>query len=221
MTLLRPHAGSICFSVLIVVVGLLAIGIQAQDNCPTPVYTENIVPVCQANTRIKLPNYADPTSYYSCSTGEPVPVKCEPPKGYFSYVLQECSTCANYIPAVECSQNKLGLKCEKIDSGATTTPSGSTAAPTTKTTNAADTTPKTTKPATTKATTVNPGPTVPAPPDDTTAAPGQITTPNGDLPTGTTIFVPQPPSPNDPNIPAPPTPEPTVGTLAPEPPYAP
>ncbi|TDG44645.1 hypothetical protein AWZ03_008966 [Drosophila navojoa] len=209
--------------VLIAVVGLLAIGIQAQDNCPTPVYTENIVPVCQANTRIKLPNYADPTTYYSCSTGSstakptPVLLKCEPPRSYFSYVLQECSTCANYIPAVECSQNKLGLKCEKINSGGTTAPSGSTAAPTSKTTGG--TTVKTTKPGTTKPTTANPGPTAPTLPGDTTAAPGQTTLPGGDLPTGTTIFVPQPPSPNDPNVPAPPTPEPTVGTLVPEPPY--
>ncbi|XP_002058428.3 peritrophin-55 [Drosophila virilis] len=201
-------------AVLIAVTGLLAISVRAQESCVTPEYTTDIVPVCQANLRIKLPSYADPTSYYSCTTGKPILTQCKAPTGYFSYVLQECTSCANYLPAVACEEIKLNLKCEPIsESGVTTAapPGNSTAAPTTVTTAAppGDSTSAAPTTVTTK------DPTTAAP---TTVTTGASTTVDGNEPSGTTISIPNPPSPNDPNVPAPPTPAPTAGTIVPGPP---
>ncbi|XP_064549713.1 peritrophin-55 [Drosophila montana] len=220
--------------------GLLAISVRAQESCPTPNYTTDIVPVCQSNLRIKLPSYADPTSYYSCTTGKAVLTKCLAPTGYFSYVLQECSTCANYIPAVECGQIKLDLECQPISGSGTTTaapPGGSTtaapttvttaaptgdsttAAPTTVTTAAPTGNSTTAAPTTVASTTVTAAPTtVTTGASDTTLDPAASTTEDGNEPAGSTISIPNPPSPNDPNVPAPPTPAPTVGTIVPGPP---
>ncbi|KAM8706977.1 hypothetical protein ACLKA7_011133 [Drosophila subpalustris] len=192
---------------IISVVGLLslAIGARAQDNCGAPAYTENIVPKCLANKQIMMPNYADVSTYYTCSqTNTPELAKCATKTPYFTYVMQSCTTCSDYIPAVPCSRLTVGLDCQAIEGGGVTTAPGSTtpgttAEPTTK----ASTTAKTT---TTKTTT-------PAGPSEEST-----TTPSPDAPGGTTVYVPMPPSPNE--GPTPPGPDPTVPNLPSGPPVS-
>ncbi|XP_034488780.1 peritrophin-55 [Drosophila innubila] len=201
-------------AVIISVVGLfLAIGAQAQNNCATPYadHTQNVVPKCLANTHIQLPNYADPTTFYKCQGSSSVLTKC-PANQYFSYVLQDCTPCAEFIPAVQCSALTVNVECQPMNTpspGGNTPAPGTTAGPTTITTKA---TPSTKAPATvttsapTTTTTAMPGP----PTDSTTTV-----SPGGET-SGTTVFVPMPPSPNE--GPTPPGPDPTVPNLPSGPP---
>ncbi|EDV94618.1 peritrophin-55 [Drosophila grimshawi] len=194
-------------AVLIAVAGLLAIGVHAQTSCPTPTYTEDIVPKCLTDKRVKLPSYADPYSYYDCSTGTAKLTKCE--TGIFTYVYQQCTTCAQYIPAPDCSALKLGLTCTPIADGPTT----ATTPEVTVITDTSTAVTKTTKSTATPTGSTTPSP--PAPPSDSTAASGTSTPITDD---GTTIYVPPPPGPADPNVPQPSSPSPTVGTFPTGPP---
>lgn len=229
-------------TVFLATVGLLlAINAQAQD-CPSPSYSQDVDPVCLENLRIKLPCYSNPSAYYDCKTGKPVLTTCQSPTYMFSYVLQECSTCANYIPAVECEALKINVTCVDIAdvttsaTTLTTAAGGSTASDQTtestttvtgSSTTGGSTTEKTTtvKSTTVKSTTVAGDSTTaasttaastttagPTPPSD-----GDSTTSGDYYVTGTTILVPAPPSPNE--GPTPPGPEPTAPTLPDEPQY--
>ncbi|XP_017847822.1 peritrophin-55 [Drosophila busckii] len=207
-----PKMSSDMRSALLVAIGLVAIvaAAQAQATCPSPSYTQDIVPVClKGKPYVKLPCYADNSQYWDCLTGTPVLTPCGNAL-FFNYVGQNCVPCSQYEAPVSCPNNKLGLACQDINTGSTPSPTtpkvtsapGSTTPSPTTTPGGVTDAPGTTKTVTTK----------------TTKPPATITT-EGEFPSsGSTIYVPAPPGPNDPNVPTPPNPVPTPQVIPTGPP---
>ncbi|BFF92798.1 peritrophin-55 [Drosophila madeirensis] len=200
------------------------VAVNAQSSCVrTPVYTEKIDPINCPKAGIKLANYENAQTYYQCAKvgGTGTLTTC-PNSGYFSYVLQNCASCDSYVPSATCSALPFNATCVPIGAttpGATTpgatTPGATTAAPTTVGSTTPQAAANTTAAVTTAAPTTTAG--VPQPPTDADTG----TTAAGDTPSGTTIFIPQPPSPGESNVPTPVTPVPTAPNLDPTPPTAP
>ncbi|XP_026847420.1 peritrophin-55 [Drosophila persimilis] len=201
------------------------VAVNAQNTCyRTPVYTEKIDPVVCPKAGIKLPNYENASTFYQCgSVGTTGTLTSCATENYFSYVMQTCGPCESYLPSTICSALPFNATCVPIGSATTAPPAttgstatattvapsvstASTAAPTGNVTTAA---PTTQAPSTTSA--------VPEPPTD---APGSTTAGDSgnDTPSGTTIFIPQPPSPGESNVPTPVTPVPTAPNIEVTPP---
>ncbi|XP_001358452.3 peritrophin-55 [Drosophila pseudoobscura] len=213
------------------------VAVNAQNTCyRTPVYTEKIDPIVCPKAGIKLPNYENASTYYQCgSVGTNGSLTSCATENYFSYVMQSCGPCESYLPSTICSALPFNATCVPIGSattappattgtattatgstatGSTATattvaPSGSTASTAAPTGNVTTAAPTTQAPSTTSA--------VPEPPTD---APGSTTAGNSgdDTPSGTTIFIPQPPSPGESNVPTPVTPVPTAPNIEVTPP---
>ncbi|XP_037810634.1 peritrophin-55-like [Lucilia sericata] len=200
------------------------------------VYNSTLITPCLGNDVIVLwPNYSDFGTYYKCvEFGKPQLMKC-PANTYFTYYFQQCTDCANFIPAPSCEYlaQTTDVKCVQV-------PTPTTAAPaTTK-----PTTPKPTKPTTPKPTTpedttpedtnpedTTPKPTTPTPTTQksTTPKPAKPTTQSPGLPTppvstgpSTPSDVPLPPIAPTPNtsFPTPPSVPPTPPSLGTPPPIA-
>ncbi|XP_033167760.1 peritrophin-55 [Drosophila mauritiana] len=217
-------------AVIFVLAVVVAMAGKAQAVCENdPQYTEKIDPVVCNKAGFKLPNYENATLYYQCTTQvqsgasvlTAVPTSCAQGAS-FNYAMQRCMTCDTYFPSAQCSSLPIDVTCVPI---------ATTVAPTTVTTIA---------PTTASTTVTTAAPTTAAPGESTTAAPGESTTVavpvpptespssttasgSDDIitPTGTTIYVPQPPSPNDNNVPTPVTPAPTAPVINDGPPTAP
>ncbi|SPP80390.1 peritrophin-55 [Drosophila guanche] len=190
------------------------VAVNAQSSCVrTPVYTEKIDPINCPKAGIKLPNYENAQTYYQCAKvgGTGTLTTC-PNSGYFSYVLQNCASCDSYIPSTTCSALPFKATCVPIGA---TTPAVTTPAPSTTGSATTADAGKTTAGVTTAAPTTTVA--MPGPPTDS----GISTNAPGDTPSGTTIFIPQPPSPGESNVPTPVTPVPTAPNLDPTPPTAP
>ncbi|XP_015032494.2 peritrophin-55 [Drosophila willistoni] len=221
-------------AVLFVVATLMAVSIHAQ-SCNVPEYENAIdtpIGCIEGYPNLKLPNYENPGSYYTCTdkkantTGL---VVCSEGT-YFSYPLQRCASCKEYIPTVRCHGLTINVTCVPINgtSVSTTTvsttvkddstESGSSSSTTTTTTTTTTTEApgESSTTTTTKATTTTTSAPTPPTADETTT-----TTASDDsvvTPSGTTIAVPGPPSPADSDVPSPETPVPTAPVIVDEPP---
>ncbi|CAD6994242.1 unnamed protein product [Ceratitis capitata] len=73
------------------------------NSCAVKVYKEKLLPKCDLqDIQIKWPNYEDQTSYYRCIAENSARLLSCPSGKVFVYVYQECRSCEDYIPAVEC-----------------------------------------------------------------------------------------------------------------------
>ncbi|XP_053945909.1 peritrophin-55 [Anastrepha ludens] len=183
-------------------------------------YTTKLIPACDPNDLyIKWPNYANQSTYYVClAVGYAELIPC-PSGDYFTYVMQQCSPCDSYIPAVQCKDLKTENtpNCVAIDNSttSTTTSSPTPIYPSTKNTTTGAST--TTTASTTVSTTVVTPPTAKASTASSSSSSSTSTTSS----TTTTAF-PAPPTPatTAAGVPVPPTPAPTPPTIVEEPPMA-
>ncbi|XP_017144619.2 peritrophin-55 [Drosophila miranda] len=212
------------------------VAVNAQNTCSrTPVYTEKIDPVVCPKAGIKLPNYANASTFYQCgSVGTNGTLTSCATENYFSYVMQTCGPCDSYLPSTICSALPFNATCVPIESATTAAPATTASTATTATTATGSTATTTTvAPSVSTASTAAPtsndttaAPTTEAPsttsavPESPTEA-SDSTTAGGsadEAPSGTTIFIPQPPSPGESDVPTPVTPVPTAPNIEVTPP---
>ncbi|XP_061402151.1 peritrophin-55 [Musca vetustissima] len=195
-----------------VLFGVLAMSLSAfaaTYDCTVPAYDTTLELACQGSELEYLwPNYENVQQYYRCQgAGNPVVLNC-PGNTYFSFVLQSCVSCDQYIPSQYC-------ETLKIDKNSTCVPiAAETPKPTTSSTTSTTTT-------TTTTTTKKPAQTTPpveentTPTKSTSTSTTTTTTTKKPVTAPPTTLIPPPPVPStaDPNVPLPPVAPPTPPTI--------